>query len=317
MAFDSIRHRLRQGRPLVLDSDTGAAFRGRGVDLDSPGTLGQILRERPADVLSHYRAEVASQVDVLCALTADTTPRALAEVGMQHRSAALTSLAVELAFDAVGGSPKPVAVAGVIGSEMVAPMAADRLHEELSEHAQRLAVAGCELLLSRGQGSSLELMAAVVAAAGTDLPTWAVVECLPNGELATGGALGPLLESLEDAGATAVLFEVASVVSGLEVLDRAAAVISSDRIAPGVLLAGSAESLRGFPDEAVHLDRWVDRALELDSHGARIIGGGAGTTEAHTMALAQALGSLHPSMPAARSDTELDHGPPPPDSREY
>jgi methionine synthase I (cobalamin-dependent) len=315
MAFDSIRHRLYQGRPLVLDSDTGAAFRARGVELGTPGALGQLLREQPADVLAHYRAEVASQVDVLCALTADTTPRALAEVGMQHRSAALTGLAVDLAFDAVHGSPKPLAVAGILGSEMVAPMAADRLHEELSEHAQRLAVAGCELLLTRGQGSRLELMAAVVAAASTELPTWAVVECLPNGELTTGGSIGPLLESLEEAGASVVLFEVASVASGLDVLERAVSVLSSDRVVPGVLLAGSSESVRGFPDDAAHLERWVHRALDLDSRGARVIGGGAGTTEAHTMALAQALGSLHPSMPPARSDTELDHGPP--DSPEY
>ena len=314
MSFESIRHRLYEGRPLVLDADTGAAFRARGVELDTPGALGQLLRERPNDVLAHYRAESASRVDVLSALTSDTTPRALAEVGMQHRAAALTSLAVELALQAAEESPKPVAVAGVLGSEMVAPMAADRLHEELSEHAQRLAYAGCELLLARGQGSRLELMAAVVAAAGTDLPTWAVIECLPNGDLTTGGPVGPLVEALEEAGATAVLFEVSSVQSGLDQLDRLKTAGYDERVVPGVLLAGSANSLRSFPDVSSDLEHWVDRALDLDAQGARIIGGGAGTTETHTMALAQALGALHPSMPVKRSDTELDQGPP--DSRE-
>src|SRR5687768_10418894 len=115
MSFERIRHRLKRGRPLVLDADTGASFRARGVALDTPGALGQLLRERPLEVLDHYRAEVRSRVDVLSALTGDTTPRTLSEVGMQHRSALVTGLAVELAFEAASESDKPVAVAGVLG----------------------------------------------------------------------------------------------------------------------------------------------------------------------------------------------------------
>ncbi len=59
---------------MVVDSDTAASFRARGVELDSPGALGSLLRERPLEVLDHYRAEVRSRVDVLAALTGDTTP---------------------------------------------------------------------------------------------------------------------------------------------------------------------------------------------------------------------------------------------------
>src|SRR5512143_3117926 len=98
MSFESIKHRLVSGRPLVLDADTGASFRARRVELDAPGALGMLLRKQPEEVLRHYRAEVNSSVDVLSALTIDTTPRALAEVGMQHRAAMLTGMAVELAI---------------------------------------------------------------------------------------------------------------------------------------------------------------------------------------------------------------------------
>jgi len=78
----------------------------------------------------------------------------------------------------------------------------------------------------------------------------------------------------------------------------------------GVLLAASADSVRGFPDiESVPIT-WAEHALDLDLHGARIIGGGAGTTGAHTSALAKALGIVHPSLPLTRSDTELDNFPP-------
>jgi 5-methyltetrahydrofolate--homocysteine methyltransferase len=310
MSFESIKHRLIVGRPLVLDADTGASFRARRVELDAPGALGMLLRKQPEEVLRHYRAEVASNVDILSALTIDTTPRALAEVGMQHRAAMLTGAAVELAIEAASEASKPIAVAGVLGGERVAPLAADRLHSEYAEHAERLAAAGCELLIARGQGSRLGLMAATVAAASTDLPTWAVIECLPNGEFITGGAVGPLVEALQEAGASAVLFEVASIDSGIELLENARGIVSAEGMVPGVLLAAGPLSVRGFADSSSEPTPWARRSLELDTHGARIIGGGAGTTEMHTSALALALREIHPSMPYLRSDTEMDRRPP-------
>ena len=309
MTFERIRHRLQNGRPLVVDSDTAASFRARGVELDSPGSLGVMLRERPHDVLDHYRTEVHSRVDVLSALTADTTPRALAEAGMEHRAAQLTRRAVELALEAASESAKPVAVAGVLGSDMVNPVAADRLHEEFTEHAARLAAAGCELLLARGQGSRLGLMAAVVAAARTELPTWAVLECASGEEFTNHGNAVDLVEALAAAGASVVLFEVANVDLGLAYLARFRAAFELHGIAPGVLLAGGDTSVRGFHDETSDPARWVERAVDLSLGGARAVGGGAGTTEAHTRVLAAAMGSLHPSLPTRRSDTELDPGP--------
>lgn len=309
MTFERIRHRLQNGRPLVVDSDTAAAFRARGVEFDSPGTLGQMLRERPNEVLAHYRTEVHSRVDVLSALTADTTPRALAEVGMEHRSAQLTRRAVELALEAAGESDSPVAVAGVLGSDMVSPVAADRLHDEFTEHAARLAVAGCELILARGQGSRLGLMAAVVAAARTELPTWAVLEFASGEELTSADNAEELVATLAEAGATVVLFEVATVDLGLAYLKRFRPAFTKHGIAPGVLLAASEASVRGFHDETSNPERWVERAVDLSAGGARVIGGGAGTTEAHTHSLAVALGSLHPSSrPAQRGGGDLDPG---------
>jgi 5-methyltetrahydrofolate--homocysteine methyltransferase len=285
----------------VLDSDTGAAFRARGVFVDTPGALGKLLRENPAEVKRHYQAEISSRVNVLSALTADTTPRALAEVGMEHRAALITGLAVDLALEAAAASPKPVAVAGVLGSEMVSPLAPDRHHQELCDHAQRLAAAGCELLIARGQGSRLGLMAAVVAGARTELPTWAVVECRPNGELVIGGVASQLIAPLEDAGASVILFEVVSVDHAIHHL-RESQSVGLERAVAGVLLAAGGFSVRGFPDAGdaeAQPDLWAERAIELDRAGARVIGGGAGTTEAHTAELAIALGFLHPSLPAS------------------
>ena len=58
--------------------------------------------------------------------------------------------------------------------------------------------------------------------------------------------------------------------------------------------------MRGFPTAGVDPAPWGARALELDSAGARIIGGGAGTTEEFTSALMEELTALHPSVPARR-----------------
>ncbi len=309
MSFELIRKRLLEGRPLVLDSDTGASFRARGVLLNSPGALGQLLRERPSEVSAHYLAEIESRVDVLSALTADTTPRALSEVGMEHRAAQLTGRAVELALEATQDLGRTVAVAGVLGSDMVSPMAADRLHEELTEHAARLGAAGCELLVARGQGSRLGLMAAVVAASRTELPTWAVLECGRIGESALEGDPHQLVEALAEAGASTLLFEVPLIEIGLRQLERFRTALEACNVFPGVLLAASESAVRGFDDPLSEPEHWAERALDLSLGGARVIGGGAGTTEAHTRALALALGSLHPSVPARRSDPELDRGP--------
>jgi 5-methyltetrahydrofolate--homocysteine methyltransferase len=296
MTFGQIKHRLSQGRPLVLDSDTGAAFRARGVSLDTPGALGQLLRTNEDGVLAHYRAEVRSRVDVLSALTADTTPRALAEVGMQHRAALLTGRAVDLAFDAAEHAGKPVAIAGILGSDMVSPIDPNRLAEELDEHADRIAAAGCELLVVRGQGSRFGLMAAVTAAARTGLPTWAVLEAVPEGDF-NEAQYGDLWENLTGAGVNVVLFEVTSIEQAVRSLDSVQSFVADSKLSVGVLLAGSSASVRGFPDEDADARRWVTRAAELAAHGARVIGGGAGTSEAHTEALAIALGELHPSVP--------------------
>jgi 5-methyltetrahydrofolate--homocysteine methyltransferase len=302
MSFAKLEPRLAQGRPLIIDSDVGASFRARGLALDTPGALGQMLRQREHEVLEHYRVEVRSKVDILSALTADTTPRALAEVGMQHRAALLTGRAVDLAFEAASESPKPVAVAGILGSDMVGPMGMDRLHAELSEHADRIAAAGSELLVARGQGSRLGLMAAVTAAASTGLPVWAVVEVAAGGDLEEFGVFDELLGALANAGAGAVLFEVSDERAANSHVRRFFDIEAAGEMSVGVLLASSPGSVRGFADPGSDARTWVSPAVEITAGGARIIGGGAGTSEAHTEALAIALGLLHPSMPAANPD---------------
>jgi methionine synthase I (cobalamin-dependent) len=301
MGFEQLIGRLRRGRPLVLDADVCASLRARGVDVDVPGSLGALVRSRPQDVLEHHRREIHSRVDVISALTSDTTPRALAEVGMQHRSAMLTGNAIELALDAAAESHRPIGVAGVLGSDMLGPLAPERMREEFTEHAQRLATSGCELVVARGQGSALGLLAAVSASHRAGLVTWAVVECNADAQL-IAGSLREAVAVLGGAGASAVLFEVPNVDEGVSSL---AAASSQGSVVLGVLLAASPLAVRGFPVDGADPHLWAAEAMRLEAAGARIIGGGAGTTESHTTALATNLGALHPSIVPPPQSSDL------------
>lgn len=255
--------------------------------MGSPGALGALLRHDPESVSAHHAGEMARRVDVVSALTADTTPRALAEVGMEHRSAMLTGQAVDLAYEIAQAAEKPVAVAAVLGSDLVTSLDRRRFEAETREHALRISVAGPDLVVVRGMGSTAELGFAVQATSELGLSTWAVVDLELSGE-----HLEDLLEALAEAGAEAVLFEIPTIELALDRLARVAGWETD--IAPGVLLAAGDDAVRGFPAELE--PGWVERALELVDAGARVVGGGAGTTAAHSQALAAALRQLHPSI---------------------
>lgn len=259
--------------------------------VDSPGALGTLLHANRDAVLAHHERELASRVDVLSALTADTTPRSLSESGMEHRSARLTGLAVDLAMEAAEAASRRVAVAAVLGSDHVTATKRDRFEEETKEHVARIAVAGAELLIVRSTGSRLDLVFSVAAASACELTSWVIVDRTVAGD----DELPDVLRTLADVGAEAVLFEVASVDEGLQRLARGREALTD--LSLGALLSAAPDALRGFPSPL--LPHWVDRVVELTDAGARIVGGGAGTTEDHTAALATRLGVLHPSLPPA------------------
>lgn len=288
VSYGEIRHRLVEGRPLVVDADVAASLGARGCSVDEAGSLGALLHHDAASIRDHHLAELSCRVDVISALTADTTPRALSESGMEHRSARLTGKAIDLVMSLAEDSLRPVAVAGVLGSDHLTATVRGRFEEETAEHARRIVAAGAEILMVRGMGSRLDLVFAVAASAAQEIPTWAVVD----GHLCERDLLG-IVEALANAGAEAVLFEVSSVDEGLAKLGKLNGLRS--RIVPGALLSAAPDATRGFPSPL--LPSWVDRVVELTDAGARIVGGGAGTTEAHTRALTARLGILHPSMP--------------------
>ena len=290
---------LATGRPLLVSADPEASLRARGVVLKPPASIGRLLREQPTEAIEHYHQEIVAGVDVLCSLTAETIPRALGQIGMPFRSAALTGSAVELALEAVESAPRPIAVAGVLGSLQVSPPALDRMTEDLAMHATRLAAAGCELLLARGYGqlsqepglSRLARRAAVVSAATTQLPTWAVLELSENGTTLDGERVEEAARAAVEAGAQVVLMEVPGIACALPLLERVRRALPNVvvGVAPGAD-AGPTEVAGAFAHpSAAEVEAWARGAKRLIDAGARILGGGAGTTARHLAALSGLL----------------------------
>lgn len=282
--------RLETGRPLLVSGDPSASLAARGVALHPPAAIGRLLRENPAAAREHYHQDITAGVDVLACLTADTIPRALQQIGMAFRSAALTGTAVDLALDAAELAPRPLIVAGVLGNGAVSPAAEDRIGEELGTHAARLAAAGCELILARGFGLPpnapphhddpalvrIARRAAVVSGAMTQLPTWAVIPVDHGGFTVDGEPADVCARHAVDEGAQVVMFEIPLVEVGLAWLDKLAA--------GGITRVGFAPAARDLEPEA-----WARDAKRLLDAGVRVIGGGAGATQRHLSALSVLL----------------------------
>lgn len=297
-ALEASTSRPPVGRPLIISGDPLASLRYRGAAVSSNTALGRLLRESPRAIAELHEQEIALGIDVVRALTSATTTRALAPIGMAFRAAALTGTAVELATEAAGAATRRVAVAGILGHTAAAPMA-DRIAEDYAVHAARLAAAGCEILVACGFDPAqaacvapavarLARRAAVVSASTTQLATWALVELDGLGRTADGEGFEEVARGALDSGADALLFEVASVDLGLNVLRRLEGVAHEAQV--GVLLG--AEPAADGSDRlasAEVCDAWAASAVRLIEAGARMLGGGTGTTLAHLGALAKML----------------------------
>jgi 5-methyltetrahydrofolate--homocysteine methyltransferase len=266
-------------------------------------------------VREHYHQDLLAGVDVLACLTADTLPRALQQIGMPFRSAALTGDAVELALDAAESAPRPLLVAGILGNtEVPYPvlLPEDRVSEEMATHATRLAAAGCELIIARGFTAPpdpqhdhggheagfarLARRAAVVSGAMTQLPTWALVAVDASGRADDGTHVDELARRAFDEGAQVALFEIPSAEAGLACVDGLLAICAASTHHGG---SGSGIRHLGFAPAAGALDpdTWAHEARRLIEAGVRVLGGGPGTTHRHLAALSGLLrGHDRPSL---------------------
>jgi len=290
--------RFDAGLPLVIGGDAASGLIAHGANLEGVAPLGRLVREHPEVVTDYYGHEISAGADVLLALTDETMPRVLGQIGMAFRSAALTGTAIELALDAVASAKRPVSVAGLLGSRWIAPVAAERITEEYAMHATRLSTSGCEIILARGisaevfpHGAALAhtlRVAAIASACATQLPTWAVLETKDGERIVDGDALEDAVRGAVEAGVHAVLFDVLTEA----VAQTALSVGLKLGARVGVLLGAAPDARHSVPTKAASTDGWVAACQRLVEGGASIIGGGAGTTLVHIAGLSQVFGSF-------------------------
>lgn len=261
----------RAARPILLGGDPLAslrAFAPRAL-AEAGASLGRVVRDAPAAVSELHHRELVAGVDVLTALTAETTAPSLGRVGMAFRAAALTGAAVELADHARKLAPRPVVLAGVLG--VPRSLGDARRDEELSLHAARLSATGCELILARGGAPAL------TCARDTNLPIWLIVEVDDTGRALGGDPVERLAQRARDAGASALLIDAPSLASARAALDA----VSATPLPLGALLHA--------PHVTCASAAWADEALQLIDEGVKIIGGGLGTTTETLARLRKAL----------------------------
>lgn len=275
-------------RPILLGSDPVASLREQGHPLEGPMPLPRLLRERPEVIRAHYQREVATEPDILVAATADTTAHALALIGMSFRAAALTGQAIELAQEAANAADREILVAAALGSTWPASLA--REAEEIELSAARLQASGCALVLisSHAKGVAERRLAegqALEAARRAGLVAWLVV---PSAG-ADDEAPATTAARAKEAGATALLVRATSGDEAQHMVEAA----SESGLIPGVLLAAPAKGT---------CSAWVREASGLADLGARILGGGDGTTHRHIAALASLLGVRFPATKPASAN---------------
>ncbi len=283
--------RLKDGPPLVLGGDPSSSLRLLGARIDGPFAMGRLIREDPDIIAKLYAQNTAAGADVLCALTGETMGPALLPIGMAFRAAALTRRALELAQDAARAASKPTFVAGLIGNPDVRLASTERAAEECSLHAARLLSDGCDVIIARSFGAAegasagferFSRLSALISGSSTRLPTWVLADLEQPSITTDGESIAGLASAACDAGAQALIFSVPSAEIGLAAL---AQIKTSRTLYLGVLVAASS----GGPPSPNELQSWAKCVADLSSHGARIVGGGPGTSFEHIRTLALAV----------------------------
>lgn len=200
-------------RPLLLDGALGTELQRHGRSVSAPWwTAHCLLDAEGRRLVTRVHTEyVAAGADVLTANTFRTTRRTARQAYAGDSTAArLAHVAVALAREAATAVGHPVAIAGSMAPvadcyrpELVPGEAV--LRDEHAWLADKLALAGVDLVLVETMNTIREAVAAVRAARAHDLTAWASFVCTRGGHLLSGEDVVSAATAVRAAGASAVL----------------------------------------------------------------------------------------------------------------
>ena len=277
----------------LLDGPVGTELARRGVPTPLPLWSATAIDSAPSALARLHADYAGAGATVHTANTFRTDPWTLRRVGLEERSAELTTLAVRIARGAV---PQQHSVAGSISplEDCYRPDLSPPLPVCRTEHARQvraLADAGVDLLLCETFPHPGEALAALDVALEVGLPVWLSLTPGPFGDLLGDEELLATLDEAARRGADAVLINCARP----EHLSRLLPKLAEIGREHGVELGAYGNV--GEPDDAVGWRndgpaRPAPYALAAEAWvraGATIVGGCCGTTPAHVSATAAAL----------------------------
>lgn len=290
MKRDSLRQRLSQEPPLLLDAAMGTELERRGVRSQLPLWSAWALIEAPSQVLAVHRDQLDAGADILTANTFRTHRRSLDKARQGGRAEELTRQGVELARRAAGEALRPILVAGCLSplEDCYRPDLApgdEDLAREHREQAGRLAAAGADLILAETHNNVRELVAAVRAAKETGLPVIASIVTDGRGRLLSGEPIGDAARALDQLRPDVLSINCVparGLNADLRVLAEAAP--AAPLAAYGNLGPPSGPGGTVFTG-VIDPENYAMLARDWLSIGARVVGGCCGTTAAHTAAM--------------------------------
>ncbi len=307
--YAAVRERLDRGQVVVLDGGIGSVLVQRGIRWRD-----HALRTDSAAVQALHEEYLHAGVDVLRTNTFQLNRRVYRnvfrdEAHMRHigapdlaeRVPKLISAAVDCARAARKHAQRDeVAIAGVMSPlehcfrpDLTPP--AEQAASEHSEIARLLADAGVDVLLLESMNTLAEARCAIEAAHATGPPVWVSFGVGLDGNVLSGESLQSALDCAREVGVEAIL------VSGAPPGDISRAV---DKLggAGGVVYGACAFIGRFDPPswkfeffpQFTQTDLWPPEqyasvAETWRARGARIIGGGNGTTPDHIRAVVEAF----------------------------
>lgn len=285
--------RLADPRPILLDGATGTELERRGVDTSTPIWSAMALLDAPQIVEQVHRDYLEAGAEVIITNTFRTHRCNLDEVGIGHRAAELTTLAVAIAKKAVLAIGKPVFVAGSIAPlgdsyTIAEPLSRTEYLREHREMASHLADAGVNLLIAETMKGIGEASAAAEAAAATGLPFGVSFICRPDGNLLSG-------ERVADAVKAVGAYKPAFLGINCTPAPTLHVALSQLRAASTLPIAvyantGVTKDYQNWgASEATQPDSYCGLAQAWIAHGAHLVGGCCGTTPEH-------IGALHASF---------------------
>lgn len=291
MTPSELTQRVRD-RVLLLDGGLGTYFIAMGLE-QGRGPESWNL-EHPERVKEVHQRYVDAGSDIIHANTFGGSPLKLASSGLAGKCSEINLAAVDLARQAAGAS---VLVAGDVGPTglFLPPMGEateGQLEDALREQVQALARSGVDLISIETMYDLREALAAVRAARESGLAVLCSMtfEVRPRGVFTImGNRLGPSLQALHEAGATAVGFNC-TVTSDTMVpmVEQAHAQL------PHVPLVAQPNAGQPIPTSSgVRYDADPGRfAADIDKMiraGARLVGGCCGTDDTFIRAIRKVI----------------------------